>query len=75
LFDLVGDAQVNFTGPSLLIGGDVTGDNVVNLLDYNVIRNNFFQSSQAADINGDSSVNLQDYNILRGNYFDFGDTE
>jgi hypothetical protein len=75
LFDSIGDAQVNFTGPSFLGGGDVTGDNVVNLLDYNVIRNNFFQSSQVADINGDSSVNLQDYNILRGNYFGFGDVE
>ncbi|MCA9186115.1 MAG: dockerin type I domain-containing protein [Pirellulaceae bacterium] len=51
--------------------GDVNGDGSVNLLDFDVIRGNFFQSvtggTGAGDINGDGAVNFIDYRIWKDN--------
>jgi hypothetical protein len=60
-----------------LRGGDVTGDNIVNLADYNVLRINFglTGAGNPADISGDGRVNIVDYNLLKVNFGKTGDTE
>jgi hypothetical protein len=66
---------VNFTGASKLLGGDLDGSNSVNILDYSVLKLNWFGSAPQADINGDGTVNVNDYSLLRLNWFKIGDAE
>jgi hypothetical protein len=57
-----------------LRAGDMNGDNVVNLLDYNILRINYGSTAGGpADINGDGVVNIFDYTLLQGNYGKTGD--
>lgn len=72
-FDANGDALVDFTGPSQLPGGDLNGDNIINLADYNILNGNWFTTNATADISGDGVVNVFDYNILNSNWFTIGD--
>ena len=72
-FDSYGDALVNFTGSSQLPGGDLSGDNIINLVDYNILNGNWFTTSSTADISGDGVVNVFDFNILNSNWFTIGD--
>jgi len=75
---LDGDGQVtgvNFTGADKLLGGDLNGDNFVNILDYSVLKNNWYTTNPVADINGDGQVQTQDYSLLRSNFFKRGDAE
>jgi Dockerin type I domain len=75
---LDGDGQatgVNFTGADKLLGGDINGDNFVNILDYSVLKNNWYTSNAVADIDGDGSVQLTDYSLLKANFFKRGDAE
>lgn len=61
-----GQAEVNFLGPKVLRGGDLAtpgkpmGDNVVNALDYAVLRSNWGDGA-AGDINGDGFTDNNDY--------------
>jgi hypothetical protein len=48
-----------------LNAGDVNEDQVVNLIDLNIVRNNFGTNSQNGDANYDGSVNLLDLNLVR----------
>jgi len=75
VFDSAGDAVVAFTGASLLRGGDLNGDNIINLVDYNILNGNWFTTSAAADISGDGVVNVFDYNVLNSNWFTLGDPQ
>lgn len=63
----------SFTDANRLRGGDLNGDNRVNLSDYNILRGTFSTVLGQADITGDGMVNLSDYNILRANWFTLGD--
>lgn len=77
-FDANGQGSVAFTGDNLLHGGDLNDDNVVNMLDYAILR--FYWLNEvssdpdavAADIDGDGSVNLTDYNILQARFYQQG---
>jgi hypothetical protein len=71
--DANGQGSVSFTGTSFLRGGDFTGNNLINLQDYNIMRATFPGINPAADITGDGVVNLGDYNILRSNFLTTGD--
>jgi hypothetical protein len=73
--DANNQAVVNFTGASLLRGGDLDGNNIVNVGDYNILSLNWFQVAPVADINGDGIVNVGDYNILGLNWFILGDPQ
>jgi nitrous oxidase accessory protein NosD len=75
VFDADNNAEVNFTGASLLRGGDLNGDNIVNLVDYNILNANWFTTSATADISGDGVVNVFDYNVLNSNWFTLGDPQ
>ena len=66
-------AQLNFANGTRLLGGDLTGNNIVNLGDYNILAVNWLQPAAAADINGDGIANLSDYNILASYWFLTGD--
>jgi len=66
---------VNFTGDSMLPGGDLNGDNLVNMLDYSVLKTNWFTVNDAADINGDGWVQILDYSIMKSNWFRHGDPQ
>ncbi len=52
--------------------GDLNGDNIVNLFDYNILLNNFGKTGTAGiikgDLNKDGVINVFDYNILLRNF-------
>jgi hypothetical protein len=73
--DAQGWGSASFTGARMLRGGDFTGDNIINLGDYNVMRAVFPGVATAPDITGEGFVNLADYNILRANWLTAGEPE
>ncbi len=64
-----GQAEANFLGPKVLRGGDLAtpgnpmGDNVVNALDYAVLRSNWGYGA-AGDITGDGFTDNSDYLVM-----------
>jgi len=68
-----GQATVDFTGADTLPGGDINGSNSVNILDFGVLKLNWFTHNAVADINGDGDVQTMDYTILKANWFKSGD--
>lgn len=70
--DAGGQGAVAFTGLSRLPGGDLNGDNLVNLADYNIMRFSFPGTAPGPDITADGQTNLADYNILRANWLTVG---
>ncbi|MCA9258003.1 MAG: DNRLRE domain-containing protein, partial [Planctomycetales bacterium] len=54
-----------------LIDGDINGDNVVDLLDFNILKANFGGTDAArgdGDLNADTVIDLVDFNILKENF-------
>ena len=74
-FSTEGVSAVSLTGADLLPGGDLTGDNVVNTLDYSVLRYHWTTADPEADITGDAGVNVADYNLLKANFYTIGDPQ
>jgi hypothetical protein len=76
-FPLAGVGAVTLTGLDKLLGGDIYGDiygdNVVNPLDYSILRDNWLTTNAVADIDGNGDVMLQDYTILSKNFYKLGD--
>jgi len=74
---LAGDGQgtADFTGSNQVLGGDLNGSNTTNILDFAILRINWFTHEAAADINGDGDVKFTDFIILRNNWFMRGDDE
>jgi len=76
-----GQSSVSYTGANELPGGDLNGDNIVNMLDYAVLRFYWLNvvgtvpAAAAAEINGNGSVNLTDYQILQSNFYQQGDPQ
>jgi hypothetical protein len=70
-------AVVNFTTTSyFLLGGDITGDNLVNTPDYGLIRFHFgLTNYPLGDINGDGIINTLDYGLLRLEFGKRGDSQ
>jgi len=74
-----GSATVNFVtyggvpnapANTYLRSGDVTGDNTVNLFDYNVLRT-YWQPqpyNAQADLDGNGKIDGNDYGLLQSNY-------
>jgi hypothetical protein len=53
------------------IPGDINGDGVVNIFDYNIFLQHFGvveDCQNSADLNGDCAVNIFDYNVLLQNF-------
>jgi hypothetical protein len=80
-FDVNGQAVVNFTGADQVRGGDITGDNIVNLADYSLLVSHWLEvvavtpAAAVADMNGDGVINFFDYVILGANWFTVGDPQ
>lgn len=68
-----GQGVVSFTGASLLRGGDLNGNNLINSADYNILSVSFPGINPTADITGNGVVNSGDYNILAVNWLTAGD--
>jgi hypothetical protein len=68
-----GVGAVSLTGAKKLRGGDLNGDNVVNLLDYSILRYHWYTVNPVADIDGNGEVTLPDYSILAANFYQLGD--
>ena len=53
----------------------MNNDNVVNTLDYVILRDAWMgnASASAADIDGDGTVNETDYNVLTHGWYNQGD--
>jgi hypothetical protein len=66
-----GDDRVAHAG-FMLLGGDLNGDDLVNLPDLSLLKVNWNTANPEADINGDGRVQLLDYSILKGNWFKRG---
>lgn len=58
-----------------LLGGDIKQDNIVNILDYSLLKSNWNTTNAAADINGDGVVQLLDYSLQKGSWFKRGDDQ
>jgi len=56
-----------------LLGGDATGDNVVNTFDLNSVLTQFATSTPEGDIDGDSLVTVLDLNSVLSNFGAVGD--
>jgi hypothetical protein len=58
----------------LMRAGDCNNDNIINISDFNILKNSFGRASGSpgydnrADFNGDSVVNIQDFNLQKGNF-------
>jgi hypothetical protein len=70
-----GQATANFTSSAKLLGGDINGSNSINILDYSILKVNYFTSNAVADIDGNGVVNLVDYSLMKSNWFMVGDPE
>jgi hypothetical protein len=58
-----------------LRGGDINGDNMVSLADYNGVRVQYQTPQTGADINGDGMVTFDDYRIMKMNWAKTGAPE
>jgi hypothetical protein len=71
-----GVAAVSLTGTDMLPGGDLNGDNVVNLLDYSLLRYHWSSTiNMVADIDGSGVIFTGDYNLLKSNFYTIGDAQ
>jgi len=50
------------------LAGDANADNIVNSIDFNILKSVFGQASSVADFDNDSVVNSVDFNLLKGNF-------
>ena len=72
-FGPLGLGIVNLVGPDKLLGGDLSGDNAVNIQDYSILAGSWYTKNPVADINGDGEVTLADYILMRLHFFATGD--
>jgi hypothetical protein len=55
-------------GEITLVGGDVNGDNQINILDLSFIGAQFGTDNAKADLNGDSTVDILDLTMVGANF-------
>lgn len=67
---LEGEASVSDIniGTVTLLGGDVTGDNEINIFDLALIGSRYQSSDSTADLTGDGQVDIFDMALAAGNY-------
>jgi len=70
-----GQDTADFTGSNKLLGGDLNGTNSINILDYAVLKRDWYTHAAGADIDGDGAVSFGDYTIMIANWFKKGDAE
>jgi hypothetical protein len=76
-----GAGSVSLTGIDKLNAGDLNNDNVVNTLDYSILRYYWLASvsgtpaAAVADVTGEGMVTGADYNVLVPNFYTAGDAQ
>ena len=65
----------NFSGSSLLAGGDLDGSNTVDIGDYYKLASSWYLPNTDADVNGSGLVDLDDYFLLSHHWQEAGDSE
>ncbi len=75
--DVHGQCVLGFTvaAGKALLGGDVNGNNIVNLPDYSALKAGWNTINPALDVNGDGPVQLLDYSLMKENWLTAGDPE
>jgi hypothetical protein len=73
--DAVLDGNGQVAPAFVLLGGDVNGDNFVNILDYSLMKSRWNSLSAIGDINGDGQVQLLDYQLMQAGWFKTGDAQ
>ena len=68
-----GQATADLTGASNLLGGDLNNSNAINILDFSVLRTNWYTTNDVADIDGSGQVAWLDFVLMRDNWFVRGD--
>ena len=53
--------------------GDASGDNLVDVDDFGLLKEHFFTPFAAADFNQDGIVDVDDFGLLKLNFGEFGD--
>lgn len=61
-------AGVAFTGTERLVGGDFTGDQLIDIRDFSVLAAQWDTAGVEADISGDLLQNLADFDAIKGNF-------
>jgi hypothetical protein len=72
-FSPEGVGAISLTGADQLPGGDLNGDNVINTIDYGVLRYYWTSPDPTADITGNGVVTLPDYAVMSSNFYTIGD--
>ena len=68
-----GEAEALFTGAAQLRGGDLNGDNVVDMRDFNRLRYHWFTEDDRADLTGNGATGQTDLDVLKSNWLQEGD--
>lgn len=73
-YDVTGDeysidaVSLSKTTATCTLTGDINCDKVINILDFQLLSNNFGTTDSAADLNKDGTVNILDFQILSNNF-------
>ncbi len=73
-----GKYAATFTGQKALIGGDATGDNLIDILDFGVFAGQYNKAPSGprdADFDCSGLVYLEDFTFITNNFLKFGDAE
>jgi hypothetical protein len=71
--DIASEEPLNL-GPTTLYGGEVTGDNVIDISDLSYLGARFHTDDPKGDINGDSEVDILDLSMAAANFSMHGPT-
>jgi hypothetical protein len=61
-------------GAVTLVGGDVNGDQAIDIRDVSYVAYHFDQYDPQADVNGDGVVDILDLTLVAGNFGQVGPT-
>jgi hypothetical protein len=69
---VINGGNISLSTALKLLGGDLTGDNIINAYDASVLYSEYYSVGADYDLNDDNAVNGYDASILYGNYYSVG---
>lgn len=75
--DFIGDVSDGWDDANdhYLRGGDLSGNNSINYVDFGILADYWYQFDSTADINGSGAVNYLDFGIMAENWYQSGDPQ